>query len=100
MAASIRRRAAGAVIRRLPGRDRDRSRDDARARIAGVTAREREVLALLGEGASNGDIGGRIHVSEAAVKTHVSRVLIKLGLAKRVQAAILAHRAGLLDDPT
>jgi len=89
-----------AVISRLPRRDRDRHRDEARTRVSGVTAREREVLVLLGEGASNGDIAGRIHVSEATVKTHVSRLLIKLGLSNRVQAAILAHRAGLLDDPS
>lgn len=88
-----------AVIQRLPDRRRDRRREDAVARVAPLTDREREVLALLGEGVSNGDIAARMHVSEATVKTHVSRLLVKLGLANRVQAAILAHHAGLLDDP-
>ncbi|MFI6444505.1 response regulator [Kitasatospora sp. NPDC050543] len=67
----------------------------ARRRLEVLTAREREVLALLGEGLSNADAGTRIHMSEATVKTYVSRILAKLGCDNRVQAALLARDAGL-----
>ncbi len=53
------------------------------------------MLALLGEGLSNADAGERIHVSEATVKTYVSRILTKLRCENRVQAALLARDAGL-----
>jgi len=61
-----------------------------------LTTREREVLACLGEGLSNQQIARRLGVGEATVKTHVSRVLTKLDLRSRVQAAVLAKDAGLL----
>ncbi|MFE9725426.1 response regulator [Streptomyces sp. NPDC005794] len=67
----------------------------ARRRLEELTARERDVLALLGEGLSNADAGRRIHMSEATVKTYVSRILSKLGCENRVQAALLARDAGL-----
>lgn len=67
----------------------------ARRRVESLSAREREVLALLGEGLSNADAGARIHMSEATVKTYVSRILAKLGCDNRVQAALLARDAGL-----
>ncbi|ARZ68958.1 response regulator transcription factor [Streptomyces sp. HU2014] len=67
----------------------------ARARVAELSEREREVLALLGEGLSNADAGRRIHMSEATVKTYVSRILAKLECENRVQAALLARDAGL-----
>ncbi|MBZ3908002.1 response regulator [Streptomyces griseiscabiei] len=67
----------------------------ARRRVDGLSARERDVLALLGEGLSNADAGRRLHMSEATVKTYVSRILSKLGCDNRVQAALLAHDAGL-----
>ncbi|MFE4057813.1 response regulator [Streptomyces sp. NPDC059096] len=69
--------------------------DKARERVDGLTAREREVLALLGEGLSNADAGRRLHMSEATVKTYVSRILTKLGCENRVQAALLARDAGM-----
>ncbi len=69
--------------------------EEARRRLAGLTAREREVLALLGEGLSNADAGAGLHMSEATVKTYVSRVLTKLDCDNRVQAALLARDAGL-----
>jgi DNA-binding NarL/FixJ family response regulator len=53
------------------------------------------VLVLLGEGLSNADAGRRLHMSEATVKTYVSRILAKLGCENRVQAALLARDAGL-----
>ncbi|MFC8197913.1 response regulator [Streptomyces sp. NPDC060006] len=72
--------------------------EEARHRLEGLTARERDVLALLGEGLSNADAGRRLHMSEATVKTYVSRILTKLGCDNRVQAALLAHDAGLNPD--
>ncbi|MEU5714873.1 response regulator transcription factor [Streptomyces sp. NPDC020403] len=69
--------------------------EDARRRLEKLTGRERDVLALLGEGLSNADAGQRIHMSEATVKTYVSRILAKLGCENRVQAALLARDAGL-----
>ncbi|MFI2777922.1 response regulator transcription factor [Streptomyces sp. ALB3] len=69
--------------------------EQARRRLEKLTEREREVLALLGEGLSNADAGQRIHMSEATVKTYVSRILAKLGCENRVQAALLARDAGL-----
>ncbi|HEY8454677.1 MAG TPA: response regulator transcription factor [Actinopolymorphaceae bacterium] len=60
-----------------------------------LTERETEVLACLGEGLSNYQIGRRLHIGETTVKTHVSRVLAKLSLRSRVQAAILAQELGL-----
>jgi two-component system, NarL family, response regulator NreC len=62
-----------------------------------LTDREREVLQLLGSGESNAELAKRLFVSEATVKTYVSRLLAKLELATRTQAAILAHEAGLLE---
>ncbi|GAA3093631.1 two component system response regulator [Streptomyces goshikiensis] len=67
----------------------------ARRRVAELSERERGVLALLGEGLSNADAGRRLHMSEATVKTYVSRILAKLGCENRVQAALLARDAGL-----
>ncbi|MFG2618761.1 response regulator [Streptomyces sp. NPDC048507] len=67
----------------------------ARRRVDGLSERERGVLALLGEGLSNADAGRRLHMSEATVKTYVSRILAKLECENRVQAALLARDAGL-----
>ncbi|GAA0420987.1 response regulator transcription factor [Streptomyces luteireticuli] len=75
-----------------PAEDRG---EEARARVAGLSGREREVLELLGEGLSNADAGRRLHMSEATVKTYVSRILAKLDCENRVQAALLARDAGL-----
>jgi DNA-binding NarL/FixJ family response regulator len=68
----------------------------ARKRLEALTEREREVVVAVAQGLSNADIGKRLFMSEATVKAHVSRALAKLGMSNRVQAAILAHDAGLL----
>lgn len=60
-----------------------------------LTGRERDVLAALGRGLSNADLAAALTISEATAKTHVSRVLTKLGCTSRVQAAILAKEAGI-----
>ncbi|AKT50654.1 response regulator [Arsenicicoccus sp. oral taxon 190] len=65
------------------------------AAIGALTARERDVLVTLGRGLSNADIAASLGISELTAKTHVSRVLGKLGCTSRVQAALIAHEAGL-----
>ncbi|MFF0475188.1 response regulator [Streptomyces sp. NPDC004284] len=83
------------VVERLAtGREAARA-EEARARVAALSEKERDVLALLGEGLSNADAGKRLHMSEATVKTYVSRILSKLRCENRVQAALLARDAGL-----
>jgi DNA-binding NarL/FixJ family response regulator len=66
-----------------------------RAQLAELTDREVDVLAALGRGLSNQAIAGELFIAEATVKTHVSRVLAKLQVTSRMQAAIRAREAGL-----
>jgi DNA-binding NarL/FixJ family response regulator len=63
-----------------------------------LTHREREVLVLLADGLSNAEIGGRLFLSVGTVKDHVSAILAKFDVGTRVQASLLAQRAGLLHD--
>ncbi|MFD9882630.1 response regulator [Streptomyces alboflavus] len=77
--------------------ERQRRRAEARGRLDALTEKEREVLTALSGGLSNTDIAAALRMSEATAKTHISRILSKLSLTNRVQAAILAHHAGLVD---
>ncbi|MFG1610014.1 response regulator [Actinoplanes sp. NPDC049265] len=70
--------------------------DDVLAQLSQLSEREVEVLKLLAQGLSNTAICERLVISESTVKTHVSRILQKLACENRVQAALLAHRAGLI----
>ena len=59
-------------------------------RLDGLSDREREVLELIGEGLTNRQISKKMYLSEKTVKNHISRLLAKLGVARRVQAAVIA----------
>jgi DNA-binding NarL/FixJ family response regulator len=93
-AAFLSPKVAQRVIARLSGGQLVRAAA-ARERIAGLTPREREVLALVGSGLSNADIAAKMFVVEGTVKAHVSTILTRLGAKNRVQAAITAYEAGL-----
>jgi DNA-binding NarL/FixJ family response regulator len=69
-------------------------------RLAVLTRREREVLALVGEGLSNQEIAARLVLSPATARTHVSRAMVKLGARDRAQLVVVAYQAGLVRPTT
>ncbi|GIE28267.1 DNA-binding response regulator [Actinoplanes italicus] len=74
-------------------------RSSARDRVGTLSPRERDVLAFLGSGLSNGQIARRLHVVEGTVKAHVSSILARLGVDNRAAAAVVAHEAGIAVPP-
>ena len=68
----------------------------AHPRLAGLTDREREVLALIGEGSNNAEIAEHLVVTPATARTHVSRIMIKLGARDRAQLVVIAYQSGLV----
>ena len=87
---------APAVLTRLVAEYVERPRPDSTRMLAALTEREREILAHVGRGLSNAQIAGSLHLSEATVKTHVTRIFTKLGLRDRAQAVVTAYETGLV----
>jgi DNA-binding NarL/FixJ family response regulator len=108
LAAAVRTIAAGdalfapSIIRRLVEEFVHRPPPGARAPspLPSLTARETEVLRELARGRSNAEIGHALYIAEATVKTHVNRILAKLGVRDRVQAVVIAYESGLVHPGT
>ncbi len=102
--AAVRTVAAGdallspAVTRRVIRRFTRTPRSDPPKGFDELTDRERDIFRLIAEGLSNPEIAQRLYIGETTVKTHVTHVFQKLGVRDRVQAVVLAYRAGLFDD--
>ena len=94
VAPSVTRRLLSEFAHRLPGPDE--SPDQADPRVDSLTPRERELLVEVARGLSNAEIAERLVLSEATVKTHVGRILGKLGLRDRVQIVVFAYETGLV----
>ncbi|MFC8448653.1 response regulator [Kitasatospora sp. NPDC057223] len=82
-----------ATTRRLMESLRHHDESGSEAALARLTPREREILALVGEGRTNREIGQELYLAEKTVKNHVSRLLAKLGVERRLQAAVIAAHA-------
>lgn len=103
LARAVRALAGGAVVlgpsaARLVLDDGDEPRAEAAAKIGRLSQRERDVLKLVAEGASNDDIAARLALPARALTQQVNAILSKLMVESRVQAALLAHAAGLFDE--
>ena len=103
LARAVRALAGGAVVlapsaARLVLDDGGEPRAEAAAKIARLSQRERDVLKLVAEGASNDDIAARLALTASALTQQVNAILSKLMVESRVQAALLAHAAGLFDE--
>jgi DNA-binding NarL/FixJ family response regulator len=96
IAPAVTRRLIAAFAAETPARGTGRPPSAALAAVRSLTPREREVLACLGRGMSNLEIAEHLEMAEATTKTHVSRILPKLGVRSRAQAAVLAHEVGLV----
>jgi DNA-binding NarL/FixJ family response regulator len=86
----VTRRLIGEFVAQSPRRPTDLDR------LAPLTEREREVVALVAGGLSNQEIGGRLYLSPATAKTHVSRAMMKLGARDRAQLVVIAYETGLV----
>jgi len=93
LAPSVTRRLVEAFVARAPARGPDPEA------LAELTAREREVLALVGAGLTNDEIAVRLVISPATARTHVSRTMGKLGARDRAQLVVFAYEAGLVGGP-
>jgi DNA-binding NarL/FixJ family response regulator len=94
LAPSVTRRLIASFLERPP-----QPSPAARARLRSLTEREQQVLRLVAGGLTNGEIATELSVSETTVKTHVSRILMKLRLRDRVQTVIFAYETGLVHGP-
>ncbi|MFD3581529.1 response regulator [Streptomyces sp. NPDC058683] len=92
IAPALTRRILDEYARHVPARTGDPGEDP---RLASLTEREREILVAIGKGWTNGEIAARFVVTESTVKTHVGRVLAKIGARDRVQAVIFAYDQGI-----
>ncbi|WP_454118497.1 response regulator [Microbacterium lacticum] len=97
---------APSTTRRLLDRFAEQRPDPSHARawdgagVSELTAREREVLELIAQGLSNGEIAERLVIAESTARVHVGRILAKLGLRDRVQAVVMAYQSGLVRTDT
>ena len=96
LAPSATRRLLEHVTADLPG-SAEPAGADRREPLAPLTAREVEVLTAVGQGQTNAEISASFHLAEATVKTHIGRILSKLGLRDRVQMVVLAYETGLVE---
>jgi DNA-binding NarL/FixJ family response regulator len=96
VAPRVTRRLLDTFAQDLPTPDAAEGKNEGIEELSGLTDREREVLIAVAEGLSNAEIAERLFISEATVKSHVGRILTKLDLRDRVQAAVFAFQVGLV----